>query len=166
MGSAFLLLETKGVVQFALWFGTTWAVNALVFAGVLISVLAAIEVAQRGVLPRPARMYGVLVTIVAASWLIPAELLLDLDPGLRFVAAVLLTFSPIFVANLVFAQRFAQASNSTTAFGVNLLGAMVGGLLEYASLVTGHRALALVVALLYGAAFLATPKGAVVAASS
>src|SRR5207244_8475925 len=34
MGAAFLLLETKSVVQFALLFGTTWLVNALVFAGV------------------------------------------------------------------------------------------------------------------------------------
>ena len=46
MGAAFLLLETKNVVQFALLFGTTWAVNAAVFAGVLLSVLAAIEVAR------------------------------------------------------------------------------------------------------------------------
>ena len=33
MGAAFLLLETKNVVQFALLFGTTWFVNSLVFAG-------------------------------------------------------------------------------------------------------------------------------------
>ena len=36
MGAAFLLLETNYVVQFALLFGTTWLVNALVFAGVLV----------------------------------------------------------------------------------------------------------------------------------
>ena len=35
MGAAFLLLETKSVVQFALLFGTTWFVNALVFIGIL-----------------------------------------------------------------------------------------------------------------------------------
>lgn len=34
MGAAFLLLETKNVVQFALLFGTTWFVNAAVFAGI------------------------------------------------------------------------------------------------------------------------------------
>ena len=37
MGAAFLLLETKSVVQFALLFGTTWVVNALVFGGILLS---------------------------------------------------------------------------------------------------------------------------------
>ena len=40
------VLETKNVVQFALLFGTTWFVNALVFGGVLLSVLAAIEVTR------------------------------------------------------------------------------------------------------------------------
>ena len=57
MGAAFLLLETKNVVQFALLFGTTWVVNAAVFAGVLLSVLAAIETARRFRLPRPALLY-------------------------------------------------------------------------------------------------------------
>ena len=57
MGAAFLLLETKNVVQFALLFGTTWFVNALVFAGVLLCVLAAVEVARHVRLPRPALLY-------------------------------------------------------------------------------------------------------------
>ncbi len=53
MGAAFLLLETKNVVQFALLFGTTWFVNSLVFAGVLLSVYLAVEVARHVRLPRP-----------------------------------------------------------------------------------------------------------------
>ena len=48
MGAAFLLLETRSITTFALLFGTTWLVNALVFTGVLLAVLAAIEVTQRG----------------------------------------------------------------------------------------------------------------------
>jgi hypothetical protein len=40
------------------------------------------------------------------------------------------------------------------AFGANLLGAMIGGTLEYASLVTGYRALLIAAGLLYGLAFL------------
>ena len=41
MGAAFLLLETRYVTGFALLFGSTWLVNALVFAGVLLAVLCA-----------------------------------------------------------------------------------------------------------------------------
>jgi hypothetical protein len=154
MGTAFLLLETKSVVQFALWFGTTWAVNALVFAGVLLSVLAAIELARARRLPPLPILYAVLLASVAASWLVPAGALLALPGPARFVAAVLLTFTPIFIANLVFARRFASTSHSTAAFGANLLGAMVGGVLEYTSLILGYRALAVLVAVLYGGAFM------------
>src|SRR5207248_9747011 len=35
MGVAFLLLETKSVIQFSLLFGTTWINNSLVFLSVL-----------------------------------------------------------------------------------------------------------------------------------
>ena len=57
MGAAFLLLETKNVVQFALLFGTTWFVNSLVFAGVLISVWLAVETARHVRLPRMPVLY-------------------------------------------------------------------------------------------------------------
>jgi hypothetical protein len=60
----------------------------------------------------------------------------------------------VFLANLVFAQRFAGVANSGTAFAVNLLGAMVGGALEYLSLITGYRALLIVIGVLYGLAFM------------
>lgn len=76
----------------------------------------------------------------------------------RFVVAVTLAFLPIFTANLVFTQRFKSTSASATAFGANLLGAMFGGLLEYASLIVGYRSLLIVVALLYGLAFLTGRK--------
>ena len=71
----------------------------------------------------------------------------------RFFAAVTIAFLPIFMANLVFAQRFKSTSASATAFGANLLGAMFGGLLEYTSLIIGYRSLLIVVAILYGVAF-------------
>jgi hypothetical protein len=154
LGAAFLLLETKSVVQFALLFGTTWFVNALVFAGVLVSVLAAIEVTRRFRLPSAAVLYALLLAMVLVSLVIPPNALLPFDPAPRFVAAVLLWFTPIFVANLIFAQRFENVGVSNVAFGANLLGAMVGGLLEYASLITGYQALAVLVAVLYSLAFL------------
>lgn len=153
MGASFTLLETKNVVQFALLFGTTWFVNSLVFAGVLLSVYAAIETARHVRLPRPAALYVVLLAALALAWVVPQADLLDLAVVPRFLAATALAFAPVFIANLVFAQRFREAGSMTTAFGANLLGAIVGALLEYLALVTGYRFLLVVVALLYGLAF-------------
>jgi hypothetical protein len=73
MGMAFLLIETKSVVQFALLFGTTWLVNALVFAEILLSVFAAIEVARHVRLRRPGLLYEALLASLALARAIPAE---------------------------------------------------------------------------------------------
>jgi len=41
LGAAFMLLETRSVVQMALLFGSTWLVNSAVFFTVLILILVA-----------------------------------------------------------------------------------------------------------------------------
>ena len=154
MGVAFLLLETKNVVQFALLFGTTWFVNALVFGGVLSSVLLAIAVSRRVTFKRPELLYIALAASLAVAYFLPPEMLLELSLVPRFLAAVSIAFAPVFTANLVFTQRFKDTGDSTTAFGANLLGSMVGGVLEYLALITGYRSLLILVAVLYGLAFL------------
>ncbi|HEX6401422.1 MAG TPA: spermidine synthase [Actinomycetota bacterium] len=155
MGAAFLLLETSNVVRFALLFGTTWLVNALVFGGILVSVYVAIEVSRRIRFRRSEALFAVLFATIVVAWAVPPESLLGLPFLPRFAAAVALGFTPVFVANLVFAERFRDVGASAVAFGTNLLGAIVGGILEYAALVTGYRALLVLVALLYGGALVA-----------
>ena len=158
LGAAFLLLETKSVTGFALLFGTTWVVNALVFVGVLLAVLAAVEVTRRRPTPPIRIMYGVLLGGLALAWLIPSSWLLAMPVGLRLVAACVLAFLPIFAANVIFAKRFGDSASPTLALGTNLLGAMVGGCLEYLSLVTGYRMLLVLAALLYVSAYAITPR--------
>jgi hypothetical protein len=152
MGAAFLLLETKNVVQFALLFGTTWLVNALVFGGILLVVLAAIEVSRR-VRISPRVLYPAVFVTLAVAWIVQPDSLLSLAFVPRLLAATALAFAPIFFANLLFAQRFKDTASLTIAFGANLLGAMTGGILEYLSLIYGYRALLILIAGLYAAAF-------------
>ena len=79
----------------------------------------------------------------------------------RLVAATLIAFLPIYLANVAFAKRFADSADSQSAFAINLLGAIVGGCLEYAALVIGYNNLLIVTGLLYLVAFLLIPRGAV-----
>lgn len=153
LGIAFLLLETRSLVTFSLLFGTTWSVNALVFFSILLSVLVAIGVSA-GFRIRPTLLYVGLFGSIALAWLLPPEQLLIDPPALRYAVASVLAFAPIFFANLVFAHSFRATDAADMAFASNLLGAMVGGALEYVALVTGYRALLLVVALLYVLAYL------------
>ena len=158
MGTAFLLLETKNVVQFALLFGTTWLVNALVILGVLLAVLLAIEVTRRLRLPPLPWLYGLLFVSLAVAWTVPQESLLSLGIVPRFLAAAALAFAPVFTANLVFAERFRETASASTALGVNLLGAMLGGVLEYAALLVGYRALLVIAAAAYVLALAASRR--------
>ncbi|MBB2910205.1 SAM-dependent methyltransferase [Streptosporangium becharense] len=160
LGVAFLLLETKSVTGFALLFGTTWVVNAIVFAGVLVAVLAAVEVTRRFRVPSLPVMYGVLLAGLLLAWLVPNSWLLGLPLPVRAVVAVVVAFLPIFAANVVFAKRFAGSADGTVAFGANLLGAMVGGCLEYLALVVGYQALLVVAGVVYLGAFALLPRTA------
>jgi tRNA1(Val) A37 N6-methylase TrmN6 len=160
LGAAFLLMETKSVTGFALYFGTTWVVNSLVFAGVLVAVLAAVEVTQRWPTPPLPVMYALLVAGLALSWLVPSTWVLSLDVPLRAVVAVVVSFLPIFAANIIFAKRFADTADAPLAFGTNLLGAILGGALEYLSLVFGYRALLVLAGALYISAYLVMPRRA------
>jgi hypothetical protein len=154
LGIAFLLLETRSLVTFSLLFGTTWIVNALVFFAILASVLAAILVNARWRPRDPRLLYlGLFASLAAAFVLPPAELLFE-PAWLRYAVASVLTFAPVFCANLVFSYSFRDARAADMAFASNLLGAMVGGAIEYAALIVGYQALLPVVAALYLLAYL------------
>jgi hypothetical protein len=160
MGAAFLLLETKNITSFALLFGTTWVVNAIVFGGVLIAVLLAVETTRRLRTPALPVVYAGIAVSLLVAYAVPNSALLALPLLPRVVAAVALAFTPIYLANVAFAKRFAVTDDSRAAFAVNILGAMVGGCLEYLALLTGYRNLLILTALLYLAAFALTPRRA------
>lgn len=59
---------------------------------------------------------------------------------------------------MIFAQRFRDSEDSISGFAANLVGAMVGGVLEYSALVLGYRNLLIVALALYTAAFVSGRK--------
>ena len=154
LGIAFLLLETKSLATFSLLFGTTWIVNSLVFFAVLASVLAAILVNQRVRFRNPLPLYVALFGSIALAVAVPPASLLIEPEWLRYLVAAGLAFAPIFFANLVFSYSFRDTKVADMAFASNLLGAVVGGAIEYVALVTGYGWLLVVVGLLYVAAWL------------
>lgn len=154
MGVAFLLLETKSVIQFSLLFGTTWVNNSLVFLAVLLLVLAANWAAVYLSAARLGSIYALLLGSCLVTLVFPLSRLLAIESwGWRFVFAAALTFSPIFFANLIFSLVFRDQPVAEHLFGWNLLGATLGGMVEYSSLAVGYNNLALIVAACYTVAF-------------
>jgi hypothetical protein len=154
LGTAFLLLETRSLVTFSLLFGTTWLVNSLVFFAILSSVLLAIVINQRMRFRNSLPLYVGLFGSIALTLLLPPSTLLIEPVWLRYGLAAALAFAPVFFANLVFTYSFRDTRTADMAFASNLLGAVVGGAIEYVALITGYGYLLVVVAALYLAAWL------------
>ena len=147
LGAAFMLLETRSLVTFALLFGSTWLVNSLVFFAILCSVMLAVFLSSRFPLRPSVPLYGVLVAALLLAYFIPQEAFLSITVlPLRYALASLVAFLPVFVANLVFAGSFkGTGPTADVAFASNLIGIMLGGMLEYASLLIGYQNLLLIV---------------------
>ena len=60
-----------------------------------------------------------------------------------------LVFSPVLCAGLIFSSSYKRSESTAQDFGTNLLGAMVGGVGEYISLLAGYRFLLVLVAACY-----------------
>lgn len=158
LGVAFLLLETRSLVTFSLLFGTTWTVNALAFFGILVVVLAAIAVNARFRIRRAWPIYAAIFVALALNALVPPTALLFDPPWLRYAAAAALVFAPIFFANVAFSHSFKNSAAADGAFASNVVGAMVGGVLEWTALVTGYQSLLALAAILYLAAYLLSTR--------
>jgi SAM-dependent methyltransferase len=155
LGAAFMLLETRSLITFALLFGTTWMVNSLVFFAILSSVLLAVLFNARIKLKRIWPLYVLLFAFLAVNYFLPSQTLLSIPvPALRYTLASLLAFTPIFLANVIFSHSFRDSLSADIAFGSNLLGAMAGGVFEYAALALGYRFLLIPVMAFYGLAYL------------
>jgi SAM-dependent methyltransferase len=149
LGAAFMLLETKAVVQLALLFGSTWIVNSLVFFTALILILLANLTVLRAP-PRTLRWYYVaLVVFLVATIVIPLNVFLSGGILLRYIIPCVLALGPMFFAGVIFARYFRDSADPDMAFGSNIAGSVVGGLSEYFSMLVGFRYLLLLAIAFY-----------------
>lgn len=150
LGAAFLLLEMRTITELALAFGSTWITSAVVITVILLLLLAATLLCNR----LPSRMplglpYGLLLLSLLGSWWVPHGGLDLATPWQQWGMGLLSFGLPIFLAAIIFGTSFARTRDVPGAFASNLLGAVLGGLLEYASMALGFAALSLVAAALY-----------------
>jgi len=147
MGAAFFLIETTNIIKLSILYGSTWIVNILVFAGILCLVLlgnlTSKFIRDEWMLPVFALLFGSLVLAYNIS---PDNLLGIASPLLQGATAVIVYMGAIFFASLIFAKWIQKEETLYAAYRSNLLGAMVGGVSEYLSLMMGFQFLILVAA--------------------
>jgi SAM-dependent methyltransferase len=150
LGCSFFLLETSNIVSLSLLFGSTWIVNAFVFAGILALVLLG-NVASTCVDRKrlPLVFAGIGATLLVA-YCMPVSRLLQIESRtLREFLAVFVFLGPVFFASVAFGTLIRDEAKFYQAYGSNILGAVVGGALEYLSLMLGFKFLLVLTGLFY-----------------
>jgi len=99
--------------------------------------------------------FGPLFLSLVVCYLLGSARLASLPLLGRGLAGGLLFALPVGIAGVVVATLLKQAKNAAGALGSNLLGAVLGGVLEYLSMLLGLEALLLLALTLYLGAFLA-----------
>jgi hypothetical protein len=158
LGAAFLLLETKAVVHLALVFGSTWVVNALVFAAILVMLLVANLYVLRQPRLRLTWPYVALFMSLGLNAMLPLHIFLAGNVLWKYVAPCILVMLPILFAGVVFAVSFRGSTQPEMDFGANIAGAVVGGVTEYLSMWVGFRSLLLIAIVFYGLSALFRPR--------
>ncbi len=149
LGAGFLLLETKGVTELSLLFGSTWTVNAVVISSFLCMGLLANWLTMRRPFPRSVA-YAALFALLLLGLLLPYSVFSGLSVPLKVGAAAVVVGLPVFFSGMIFSRSFRDVAAPAQALGVNLLGAVVGGTLENAVMIGGTLSLGVLAIALYG----------------
>jgi spermidine synthase len=153
LGAAFALLETRGITEIALVFGSTWLTNTIVIGAILVMILLA-NLAVTRWRPPMQWLYAGLFAMLAIDLLIPLQLLLKYDFWAQVLVAGIRVAGPLFFSGIIFARWLARTGNPSSALGANLIGAVIGGMLEYLSLMLGLRLLYLLALGFYAASLI------------
>ncbi len=152
LGAGFMLLETRNLTALALLYGSTWIVTSAVVSSILVMSLLGTFMVQRDWL-RSERLVWLLLllSLITNFFLRPQPFATHLMAG-TLIMTLSASWSFVF-AGIVFARAFERAESPSQALGWNVLGAVLGGLCEYLSLILGLRALLFIALAFYIAAW-------------
>jgi hypothetical protein len=152
LGAGFMLVETKAITELGLTFGNTWHVIGIAIIGILTMAFLANAVVARFGFQRVGLSYLLLAVCLGIGFLVARNGGLPSTTVGRIATAVLLT-SPMFFSGIIFSTLLRQGGNISGIMAANLIGSMLGGLLEYNSMYFGFANLYLFAMALFGIAF-------------
>ena len=132
--------------RLSLLFGSTWVVNAVVISTFLMMALAANMIVAHATISRRVS-YAWLVIVIVGSSIIPYDRFTS-SPTAAVVAGLLIA-SPVFFSGLIFSSSFRDVTSPAGTLGVNMLGAVLGGLLENLTMIGGTTLVSILALLIY-----------------
>lgn len=153
LGAAFILVELQAISRLSLLYGATWVTASVVINGVLLMILAANFVIIKATKPfNQNHLYAGLFLSLFVSYLLPVNAIRASFASADAIGSAIITafcLLPILMAGLIFATAFKIVKQPSRSFAFNLLGSVLGGLLEYLSTYVGINNLVIVAILLY-----------------
>ena len=154
LGAGFMLIETKCITEMAKIYGSTWMVTSIVIAVVLIMAFVANLLVIKKIRLKVLHVYSLLIISLFVGYfssLIGFNLINQKIFNLFF--PIILTL-PILFSGIAFSKELSKLNSASQAISANILGAMLGGFLEYNSMYFGFSSLYFLAGFLYLLAFL------------
>lgn len=149
LGAAFLLLEVQNISKASVVLGNTWQVNAVIITGVLGMALLANWIAYKFPELPLMPVYLLLIGTCLGLYFVDLASFAFLPYILKALIVGGLTSLPMLFSGIVFIRSFAVTRDKSNALGANLIGALMGALLQSVTFITGIKTLLLIVAFFY-----------------
>ena len=137
LGSGFMLVETKCITEIAKIYGSTWVVTSITIAVILLMAFIANYLIIKKVKINIIGIYILLFLSLITGYFFSKY-------GFNFfnqkIFSILLPFVltlPLLFSGLAFSKEISRLNSASQALSANILGAMLGGFLEYNSMYFG-----------------------------
>ena len=158
LGVGFMLMETKGITELAKIYGSTWVVVSVVITAILSMAYLANLMIIKKIKISVNKIYFLLITSLFSTYLITFVDFYNYPTiYLKFLVPIILTF-PVFFSGLAFSKELLSYGSTANALSCNILGAIVGGLLEYNSMYFGFKFLYILAIIFYFLAYVTSNK--------
>ncbi len=158
LGAGFMLVETKGLTELALVYGSTWVVISIVVSALLIMAFLANWLVLKAGTPRSSVTYGLLCLSLVIGVCLSCANLGNVATWLHRALLTIVLTIPFFFSGFAFSSELKRSASVAPALSSNLLGAMLGGFLEYNSMYFGFRSLYIIAIAMYILAFLGSTR--------
>jgi len=148
LGAGFLLLETTAVTRMSLLFGSTWMVNAIVISAFLVTTLFSTILVLRFSIPARYGYTALFLVLLLNLWF-PWPILNRMDFVPKVVLGGGFAALPVLLSGIVFSSSLKRFGNVSNVLGINLFGAVVGGILENVVMLSGTSLLGVLALTLY-----------------
>ncbi|MBX9953012.1 MAG: hypothetical protein K2Y39_27815, partial [Candidatus Obscuribacterales bacterium] len=153
LGAGFMLIETKAITELGLNFGNTWYVVGIVIAAIMIMAYLSNLLVLRTKFTNTTLAFILLLGSILLGWYIIGTGGYE-SSLLGKIGNVAVLTMPMLFSGAIFSALLNKHKDITSAMAFNLMGAMLGGLLEYNSMYFGYRTLYLFALAIYALAFI------------